>query len=178
MGTFLVLTNKDNYQKNKNINLKNSKYIFDNYYNFKDYSLLKPIIGEKKVMSIGIDPFVAFMNDIKVIDGYHPIYPLSYKRKFKKIISSELDNNETFKHYYETWGSRVYAFYEDKNNILINFNEAKILGAEYVISAVEINNDKLTVVKIITPTHIFYHDFPNICFLCRNTDKLFLYKIL
>ena len=37
-------------------------------------------------MSVGLDPMVAVMNDIRVIDGYHTIYPLNYKIKFRKII--------------------------------------------------------------------------------------------
>ena len=38
-------------------------------------------------MSVGLDPMIAVMNDIKVIDGYHSIYPLSYKIEFRKIIA-------------------------------------------------------------------------------------------
>ena len=30
------------------------------------------------------------MNDINVIDGYHSMYPLTYKIKFRKIIENEL----------------------------------------------------------------------------------------
>ena len=74
------------------------------------------------------------MPGIKVIDGYHSIYPLNYKIKFRKIIEKELENNNSLKKYYDNWGSRVYAFYTDKNNILLNFQYAKMLGADYVIS--------------------------------------------
>ena len=39
-------------------------------------------------MSVGLDPMVAVMSNIRVIDGYHNIYPLSYKVKFRKIIEN------------------------------------------------------------------------------------------
>ena len=68
---------------------------------------------------------IAAMNDIKVIDGYHTLYPLSYKKRFKKIISQELDSNVELKNYYDTWGNRVYAFYNDKNNLLLHYQEVK-----------------------------------------------------
>ena len=44
-------------------------------------------------MSVGLDPMIAVMNDIRVIDGYHSVYPLSYKIKFRKIIEKELTKN-------------------------------------------------------------------------------------
>ena len=72
-------------------------------------------------MSVGLDPMIAVMNDIRVIDGYHTIYPLSYKIKFRKIIEKELDKNIKLKNYYDDWGNRVYAFYTDKNNLMLDF---------------------------------------------------------
>ncbi|MEL1233850.1 MAG: DUF6044 family protein, partial [Candidatus Neomarinimicrobiota bacterium] len=48
------------------------------------------------------------------------LYPLDYKKKFRKIIEIELDNFPKFKDYYDNYGSRVYAsLYEpkDKKNI-------------------------------------------------------------
>ena len=113
-------------------------------------------------MSIGIDPMIAAMNDIKVIDGYHTLYPLSYKKRFRKIISKELDSNLELKNYYDNWGNRVYAFYSDKNNLLIDFVEAKKVGADYVISTFLIKNKNLRI----------------ICAECGETTQLFLYKIL
>ena len=62
------------------------------------------------VASLGVDPMIAAMNDIYVIDGYHQIYPLSYKIKFRKIIEDELNQNQKLKKYYDEWGNRVYLF--------------------------------------------------------------------
>ena len=113
-------------------------------------------------MSVGLDPMVAVMNDIKVIDGYHTVYPLSYKIKFRKIIESELEKNSFLKDYSDNHGNRVYAFYNDKNNIILNFQAAKALGADYIISRFPIKNNELKIV----------------CYKCNNSKHLFLYKIL
>ena len=113
-------------------------------------------------MSVGLDPMIAVMNDIRVIDGYHTIYPLSYMIKFRKIIERELDNNIILKNYYDNFGSRVYAFYNDENNIMLNFQAAKTLDADYVISRFPIKNNELKIV----------------CYKCNNSKHLFLYKIL
>ena len=156
------LTDKTNYQKNKlSLNLRSSN-TFDNYYRFEVYSFIKSIVKEDRVMSVGLDPMVAVMNDIKVIDGYHTIYSMKYKREFRKIIADELDANKDLKNYYDNWGNRVYAFYNDSNKLLINFKEAKIVGANYIISAFPIKNANLEL----------------ICQNCRNTMDIHLYKML
>ena len=135
---------------------------FDNYYKFEDYTFIKNIVKDSRVMSVGLHPMIAVMNDIRVIDGYHSIYPLSYKIKFRKIIERELEKNIKLKNYYDDWGSRVYAFYSDENNIMLNFQSAKTLGANYVISKFPIKNNELKI----------------ICSKCNNSSDIFLYKIL
>ena len=112
-------------------------------------------------MSVGLHPMIAVMNDIRVIDGYHSIYPRSYKIKFRKIIERELEKNIELKNYYDNWGSRVYAFVTDPEEIKINFEEAKKLGASFVISRYSINSKKLKF----------------ICESCKN-DGIYLYKII
>ena len=42
------------------------------------------IVKDNRVISIGVDPMVAVYHDMNVMDGYHTIYPLSYK-KISKI---------------------------------------------------------------------------------------------
>ena len=159
---FEIILNKKNYSSNK-INLKNSvTETFDNYYKFNDYSYIKNIVKEQRVMSVGLDPMIAAMNDIKVIDGYHNLYPLSYKFKFRKIIEKELEKNISLKNYYDSWGNRVYAFYNNQNNIMLNFQAAKKIGAEYVISKFPIKNSELE----------------KVCGKCNGANEIFLYKIL
>ncbi len=121
-------------------------YTFKEYYLHDDYKKLKKIIQNEKTISVGIDPMIAIINDIATIDGYHNIYPLSYKKKFRKIIEKELEKNLVLQKYYDNWGSRVYAFQSDPNEILINFEEAKNLGAKYVISTQDLGVDGLKLV--------------------------------
>ncbi len=118
-------------------------YTFNGYYLFDEYKEIKNVVKNNRVLSIGLDPMVAVMNNIKTIDGYHALYPLYYKKKFRKIIERELLINEDYKKRYDNWGSRVYAFVNDPNNILINFKEAKNLGANYIISKYPINSNEL-----------------------------------
>ena len=68
----------------------------------------------------------------------------------------------TLKNYYEIFANRVYVFFTDKNNLLINFKEAKIIGANYVISSFEIQNDNLELK----------------CRKCNGNEGIFLYRIL
>ena len=157
----ILFKNKKSFNKKLNLDVKNYT-TFDQYYDFENYKFIKNIVKDSRTISIGADPMVAVMNDIKVIDGYHTVYPLRYKKKFKNIIKKELDNNDQLKKYYENWGNRIYAFYNNSDNLLIDFYEAKKIGAEYVISEFLINNDKLNLV----------------CKKCNNSNTLFLYKLM
>ena len=132
-------------------------YTFNGYYMYEDYKLIKKIVENKRVISIGFYPLIAVMNNIFVIDGYHALYPLRYKKKFRKIISEELEQNNRLKTYYDKWGNRVYAFYSDPNNIKLNFLEAKNLGAEYVISRNRINNINLEIIPLSFKNDIFFY---------------------
>lgn len=159
---FKIIFNKKSYNVMKaDINNSINK-TFDNFYKFEDYTFIRNIVKNSRVMSVGLHPMIAVMNDIKVIDGYHNIYPLNYKIRFRKIIEKELEKNIKFKNYYDNWGNRVYAFYNDKNNIMLNFQSAKTLGANYIISKFPIKNNELKI----------------ICYECNNSKHIFLYKIL
>ena len=61
--------------------------------------------------------------------------------------------------YYDDWGSRVYAFVSNPNNILINYKAAKEIGADYVISKFNLSSDDLVLE----------------CRKCKN--NLYLYQI-
>ena len=157
-----IILNKNNYNFVKikfNVEANSS---FDNYFKIETYKKIKKIVGDSRVASIGLDPMIAPMNDIGVIDGYHSIYTLDYKNKFRKIIENELEKNSQLKDYYDNWGNRVYLFYNDKNNLLIDFKEAKNVGADFIISAFPIENENL---KIACPK-------------CEYNNQLYLYKIL
>ena len=136
-----IILNKKNYGS---INLFDTKRNFKDYYRFTDYLKYKKIIGESRVGSIGVDPMIAVMNDIKIIDGYHQLYPKSYKIKFREIISKELEllkKNNINNNFY-TWGNQVYIYYYDSEDIKVNFDQMKKL-AKYLISSFEINKENL-----------------------------------
>jgi len=155
-----TILNKNNFNK-IDFNVKASTS-FNEYYQFDTYKKIKQLIGNSRVASIGINPMIAPMNDINIIDGYYPLYHLSYKKRFRKIIEEELNQNKVWRDYYDNWGSRVYMFYSDENNLLFNFDEAKNLGAKYIISSFPIKNKKLE-------TNYLLYD--------ENT-KIYLYKLI
>ena len=159
---YKIITNQNSYSNNKLDFNNSSDKTFDNYYKFTDYAFIKNIVKDARVMSVGLDPMVAVMNDIKVIDGYHNIYPLDYKIKFRKIIEKELEKNIVLKNYYDNYGNRVYAFYNDKSRILLDFHAAKTIGADYIISKFPIQNGELKI----------------ICNRCNNSNSIYLYEIL
>jgi len=157
-----LLLDRNNYKTNVFSHNLNSTNTFDNYYRFEEYSFIKSVVKQERVISVGLDPFIAVMSDIKVIDGYHTIYSMDYKKRFREIIADELEANDWLRKYYDNWGNRVYAFYNDSNKLLINFKAAKSVGANYVISAFPIKNVELE----------------SICENCRDNKDIFLYKIL
>ena len=138
-----------------------SIYTFQGYYDYENYKFIKSLVGSSRTISIGLDPMVAVMNNINTLGGYYNMYPLSYKYKFRKIIEKQLDHYQELKKYYDNWGHRVYTFVRDPAVIKINFSQAKLLGAEYVISKYQISN------KSLIP----------VCENCNNVSDLFLYKI-
>ncbi len=118
-------------------------FTFSGYYNHYDYLKIKKIVKDNRVISIGVDPMVAVYHDMKVMDGYHTIYPLSYKKKFRKLIEKELEANLFFKNYYDNFGSRVYTTLyhpKDVNKIRLNFKAAKELGADFIISKYKLDS--------------------------------------
>jgi len=172
-----IIVNKKNY-KNNNFNFGNEINSWDNYFHNKEYEKIKKIVKNNRVMCVDIDTLVAVMNDIKVIDGYHVLYYAYYKKKFRKIISKEIDKNEFLKGYYDSWGNRGYAFYNDKDSLLINFKGGKNLGANYVVSGFNIDNEDLKLIEKIPGDLVYIHDTSWMCYLCKKSDAFYLYKII
>lgn len=112
-------------------------YTFNGYYKYYNYDEIKRIVKNERTISIGLDPMVAVFHGIRVVDGYHNLYPLSYKNKFRKIIFKELEKNQKFKEYYDNYGSRLYTslnYSDNLENINLNFEEAKNINTKFVIS--------------------------------------------
>ena len=108
-----------------------------------------------KVLSLKLQPASALYNGFYTIDGYSNNYPLPYKYEFRKIIAGEIDKSDYLKFYYDEWGCRCYLFTADVDvsnclfpkgsgvtlsNLSFDFDSARNLGAEYLFSAVPIDN--------------------------------------
>ena len=59
--------------------------------------------------------------------------------KVKSLVDG-IGNEALTEKYYDDWGARVYTYVSDPKIIKINFLQAKLLGAEYVISKHLISN--------------------------------------
>ena len=149
-----ILINKNNYDQK--IDFFNTNKSFDDYYRYDEYKKIKEIVENSRVASIGIDPMIAAMNGIKVIDGYHNLYPKSYKNKFKNIINDELKMNESMEYYFNNWGSQLYLFYNDPKNLKINFKNIKKLDANYLISSFEIKDKDLLLKKKVNDLFLYF----------------------
>ena len=157
-----IVKDKNNFNsKNFDFNFKTNNS-FDTYFKKETYKKIRAIVKKDRVASIGTDPMIAAMNNINVIDGYHTLYQLSYKKRFRKIIETELDQTKKLKEYFDNWGNRAYLFYNDPNNLLINFKEVKNLGAKYIISSFSIKNEALE------SDHVLYDE----------KNKIYLYRLI
>jgi len=132
---------------------------FYKYYKTNDYKSIQQLVGDDAVMSVGIDPMIAPMNGIRAIDGYYVLYPLSYKKDFRTVISKSILSTSNAD-YYDKWGNRVYAFFPKGNPNLLDFCAAYRIGARYVISNEQISNEVVGEVKTF-----------------NSKDNILLYKI-
>ena len=172
---FYIHSNTENY-----MNIKKPTY--REFFAEKQFIEIKEFIAKEqnnyRVVCVGIHPAVALFNGFYTLDGYSTNYPLSYKHQFREIIANELNKNDEVKDYFDKWGSRCYVFSAELNrNSMVTKNKKiiitdldlnnfvlKEMGAEYIISAVEINTNKYKLLKI------FEND--------ESAWKIFLYKIL
>lgn len=157
-----LFRNLDKFKKNefikqkKQINSYTSSSI-KTFYQFEDYKFIKGIVKNDRIISIGIEPLKAVMSNINVIDGYHYLYPLSYKEKFKKIYNKKSVNEDYIG--FIAWGHRLQISNYDLN--LINLEEVKKIGAEYILSNKVLNSSLIS----------------SICIGCNNAAGFNLYKI-
>ncbi|MCF0071007.1 DUF6044 family protein [Dyadobacter sp. CY261] len=93
-------------------------FTYEDYYAERMFSSIKASIPEPvqsyRVASIGIPPAIAQYNGFRTIDGYSSNYPLSYKHKFRAIISEELSKNETNRGFFDFWGSQCLIVYDQQ----------------------------------------------------------------
>lgn len=155
------------YKSDFNTELLRNNPTFKEFYAEDLMKEIKDYIGKDqstyKVISVGLEPAISQYNGFHTLDGYLPNYPLEYKHKFREIIKYELDKNKNAKSYYDTWGSKFFIFPNElysqfssinnnyiisKNstqaldNLKLNVEALKELKAQYIFSAVPINNAK------------------------------------
>jgi hypothetical protein len=139
------------FAKDKILKIDNYRniYTFKGYYDYYDYQSIKEKVGKERIISVGLDPLLAAYHGININDGYHNLYPLHYKNKFRKIIVKQLDNKPEFKNYYDNYGSRLYTFLygvSDPDNINLNFEEAKKLNTKFVLSKYQLYSEEINLI--------------------------------
>lgn len=131
---------------------------FNEFYSTELFQQIEEYIGKDqsdyRVVSVAMHPTIAQYNGFYTLDTYNTSYPLSYKKKFRRVIAPELEENKTLENYYDTWGSRAYMFVSEigkhylftknSNRVIkhldINTEALKELGGDYVFSALPIKN--------------------------------------
>jgi hypothetical protein len=135
------------------------KLTWDDYYAPDVFSEIEEFIGEEKsgyrTLSFALHPAAAIYNGFYTLDAYSNNYDLNYKHQFRNIIAGELDKDEGLEKYYDEWGCRCYVLSSELgyNNLLIskdsdthvselsfNAEAAREMGADYLFSAVAIDN--------------------------------------
>ena len=111
-------------------------------------------LDDYRVVSIGLYPAILQYNGFYTLDFYLPFYPLEYREKFRNIIEPELNKNSQLKEEFEEGSNSVYMLVDELgydftvtneqnvkiNNLTLNIEPLKELGANYIISAAEIMN--------------------------------------
>ena len=150
-----------NHETLKNIFFHNSPNV-KNFFANQQFSEIKNYIGQPiksyRVASIGLHPSISLYNGFFTVDGYFVNYPIEYKKKFRKVISRELEKDYNLKSYYDDWGNRVYLFsselgrnFNNKSgndivlkNLEFNWEALYNLGARYIFSSVQIDNTNIS----------------------------------
>lgn len=166
--------------KTKNIPTFASFYAKDIFADIKKYINLPQ--EEYRIVSLGFHPSAAQFNGFYTLDSYQNNYPLSYKKKFRKVIEGELNKSPALKKYFDDWGSKCYLFSSElkescylkcKKDSNISINELNIntgilkeMDCSYVMSAVPILNASAINLEL---DQTFEND--------NSSLKIYLYKL-
>ncbi|MEM7411066.1 MAG: DUF6044 family protein [Myxococcota bacterium] len=127
------------------------------FYAESQFSAIRDAIGRTagsyRVVSLGLHPTIAAYNGFHTADGYVPNYALEQKHALRRVMAAELEAAPRIARYFDGWGSRAYVFSRELG--LDYFHTAdregrvealrldpaalQALGADYVLSAVEID---------------------------------------
>jgi hypothetical protein len=74
------------------------------------FLLQQPGIGIDRVLTFGDHPNRMGVVGLLQVDGYEPVYPLTYHNFFGALIDPQLAVDPVDATYYRAWGSRAYTF--------------------------------------------------------------------
>ncbi len=158
---------------------------FNEFYSVELFQEIDNFIGVNKsdyrIVSIGIHPGISQYNGFYTLDSYQHNYFLEYKHRFRAVIEKELEKSPNhLKRYFDGWGNRCYLYPAELEgntmqtkdiagkleNLELNTQALKELGADYVFSALEIEN---TEENSLTLLHTFERD--------DSPWRIWLYKV-
>lgn len=133
---------------------------YSDYYSAPLFNQMRDYINlpqaDYRVISIGMEPEIAQYNGFYTLDSYQPDYPLAYKHEFRQVIARELAKDQSKQIYFDSWGSRCYAFVNSDNPDL-DYAKLKQMGGKYIISYIELSsNQNLVLEKVFTDFYQFY----------------------
>jgi hypothetical protein len=135
---------------------------FRAYYSPALFAQIRDAIGAPqtsyRVVSLGLTPAIALYNGFQVLDGFVNDYPLAYKRAFRRVIAPELEKDPALRKHFDEWGGHVDLLSSELGTVSgygkrlytkdaplravreleLDTTALRELGADYVISAVEI----------------------------------------
>lgn len=152
---------------------------FNNFYQEKFFDEIKIQLNKNiksfNTVCIGFTPAIAQFNGFQTLDAYLPLYPLSYKKKFREIIEGELVKDSSKCSYFDGWGNKCYIFLGEKINdnmihdLSININALKDMNCRYIFSRYIIGNaDELNLSLLFEKSADDHKD---------GIQKLYLYQI-
>lgn len=139
---------------------------FREYYSRPLFHEVKEAIGRPtgsyEVLSFAFPPGIALYNGFHVLNGFVNDYPLSYKRRFRRVIAPELERSRRLRLYFDRWGGMVDLFSSELGRVngytktlytkdaatravedlALDPRALRDLGADYLLSAVEIRNHR------------------------------------
>lgn len=143
---------------------RRSGLTYHGYYSPELFLEIRDHIGrpqsEYRVVSFGLSPAIALYNGFSVLDGIVQDYPLSHKRRFRRVMAPELEKDPGLREWYDGWGGHVdlvsselgrvsgYArsVYTKRaerravDHLELDPDALRELGAAYLLSAVEIRD--------------------------------------
>lgn len=139
---------------------------FREYYSPALFAEVREAIGKPRgayrVVSFGLTPAIPLYNGFQVLDGFVNDYPIAYKRAFRRVIAPELEKDPRLRKHFDEWGGHVdllsselgtvsgygktlytkHASQRAVRDLALDTVALRELGADYVISAVEIRNHR------------------------------------